>query len=490
MKLQLKRELIKTLNLMGDMQKMIEGRWQTEEKRALFEWLVQLQEAGVEVGQTIEKQGNAYIPLVQEVEEYCEIIYRLGESAVGGKGESHLWDDCSKKLSKIRQDVERIEAEVKIAFLPYKYSMWDCMESIWQAAREDKRCSCQVIPIPYYDRREDGSLGEMHYEGECFPAETEVIDYQEYNLATERPDIVYIHNPYDEYNKVTCILPVFFMENIKKCGAVLIYVPYYIAGYCKELDNMLSSCRTKGAVCSDYIILQSHKLKAAYEYCGIEAEKLLVTGSPKIDKMCALRQKDGKGKWQQNVTGKKVVLLNSGLDALLRRKDWLSYIDDIVEQVLQEKDLVLIWRPHPLLFQTIQSLKNGYLEEYQKICERIETAENGILDLSEDYTAAITSSDAMISDYSSLVLQYTFTGKPVLLLEGSAKNREKTVFCDYFSNYFVYDGIRVSEYIEKIKNGIDDKKEERIFFAEKSVVNGDGTCGIKTHMAIMEKVYC
>lgn len=492
MRLLLKREIMKTLNLMKDMQKVIEERWQMEERSVLFEWFAQLQEAAMEIGQSVEEQDEPHVSLISGLEEYCEIVYRLGETVINGNDAAGLRNNCNKKLLEIWQYVEQLDVKIKVAFLPYKYSMWDCMESIWKAACEDKNCDCQVIPVPYYDREQDGSLGALHYEGSYFPKEIEVIDYQNYDLEMEKPDLVYIHNPYDEYNKVTCIAPSFFMEKIKKCGAVLVYVPYYLSGYCLKFDNMMSLCRTKGAVCSDYIILQSENLKAAYEHCGLPGEKLIVTGSPKIDKMCDLRKKGRKEKdeWRQITDGKKVLLLNSGLSTFLNQEDWLEQVGSIVEQVLSDKDMVLIWRPHPLLFQTIRSLKAECLKEYEKICQKVETAENGILDLSEDYMDAVAASDGMISDYSSLVLQYTFSGKPVLLLSGSSKNRENEVFCDYFSNYFVSDGTEVKDYIDMIKRGKDDRQDERIRLAEKSVVNTDGTCGRKTHNAIMEKVCC
>lgn len=492
MRLLLKREIMKTLNLMKDMQKVIEERRQIEEKSVLFEWFAQLQEAAMEIGQTVEEQDEPHMSLISGLEEYCEIVYRLGEAIVNGNDAAGLWNNCNKKLLEIWQYAEQLDVKIKVAFLPYKYSMWDCMESIWKAACEDKNCDCQVIPVPYYDREQDGSLGKFRYEGDFFPEETGIMDYQSYDLEAEQPDIVYIHNPYDEYNKVTCIAPAFFMEKIKKCGAVLVYVPYYLSGYCLKFDNMASSCRTKGAFCSDYIILQSEKLKAAYEHCGITGEKLIVTGSPKIDKMCELREKGRKEKdeWRQMTDGKKVLLLNSGLSTFLNQEDWLGHVDCIVEQVLSDKDMVLIWRPHPLLAQTIRSLQAEYLEEYEKICKKVETAENGILDLSEDYMDAVAASDGMISDYSSLVLQYTFSGKPVLLLSGSSKNRENEVFCDYFSNYFVSDGTEVKDYIDMIKSEKDNRKDERIRLAEKSVVNADGTCGRKTHNVMMRKIYC
>lgn len=489
MRLLLKREILKTVNLMRDMQEMIALRYETEDPNLIYEWLCQLQEAAIEIGQRLEEQESPceYGSLIHKIEDYCELIYRLSEGMSAEENVEGIQLACNREIIEIREGIQGIEAKVKIAFLPYKYAMWDCMESIWQAASADKRCCCQVIPIPYYDRNDDGSLGEIHYEGNQFPQWVKIEDYHSYDLRKEKPDIVYIHNPYDEYNKVTCIDPAFFMERIKEQGSVLVYVPYYLSGYCLKLENMMSSCRTKAADKSDYIVLQSEKLKEAYERCGIDGKKLIVTGSPKIDRMCRLREENRpvKDQWQQALGNRKTLLLNAGLSTFLNEEGWLDHVAGVIDRVLSDRELSLIFRPHPLLFQTIQTLRHDAVGKYEMICARVRAAENGIMDLSEDFTDAVAASDGMISDDSSLVLQYTFYGKPALLLCGSEKYREKEVFCDYFSNYFVSDGVKLYDFIEIIKGDHDYKKEQRMRYAEESVANADGSCGEKTHKAIL-----
>ena len=48
-----------------------------------------------------------------------------------------------------------------LVFLPYKASMWDCMESVWRAAVEDEEhCKVYVVPIPYADLNPDHSVKE------------------------------------------------------------------------------------------------------------------------------------------------------------------------------------------------------------------------------------------------------------------------------------------------------------------------------------------
>ena len=95
------------------------------------------------------------------------------------------------------------KVKLEILVMPYTSSMWDSLESIWREASADPDCDAYVVPIPYYDRNPDHSLGDFHYEGREFPKDVPVIHYENYDIEERRPDIIYIHNPYDGDNFVT-----------------------------------------------------------------------------------------------------------------------------------------------------------------------------------------------------------------------------------------------------------------------------------------------
>ena len=85
--------------------------------------------------------------------------------------------------------------------------MWDSLESVWLAAKEDPDCDAYVVPIPYFDRMSDGSFGKMHYEGNLFPDYVDITDWRQYDIEKRYPDIIYFHNPYDGCNFVTSVHP-------------------------------------------------------------------------------------------------------------------------------------------------------------------------------------------------------------------------------------------------------------------------------------------
>lgn len=143
------------------------------------------------------------------------------------------------------------------------------MESIWQAANADPNCDCYVVPIPYHDRNPDQSMGTLHYEGRQFPPEVPVVDYTSYDPRVRRPDIVYIHNPYDGYNLVTSVAPQFYSNELSKYTDMLVYIPYYVAGMpihsaparsarCRFTVTQIGSLRSRSRCGRDFLTWDCH----------------------------------------------------------------------------------------------------------------------------------------------------------------------------------------------------------------------------------------
>ena len=117
----------------------------------------------------------------------------------------------------------------EIVFLPYKADMWDSMESVWQAAVEDsEHAIAYVMPIPYYDRTPDAKVREWHCDIDKFPENVPVIAYRSVDLAAMHPDVIVIHNPYDEYNTVTSVDAKYFSRYLKNYTDKLVYIPYFV----------------------------------------------------------------------------------------------------------------------------------------------------------------------------------------------------------------------------------------------------------------------
>ena len=77
--------------------------------------------------------------------------------------------------------------------------------------------------------------------------------------------------------------------------------------------------------------------------------------------------------------------------------------------------IALLWRPHPLIKDTIESMHPELWEEYCKIVQKYKNEDWGIYDDTPDLDRAIAISDAYYGDGSSVVQLCQKAGLPVMI---------------------------------------------------------------------------
>ncbi len=330
-----------------------------------------------------------------------------------------------------------------MVFLPYKASMWDSLESVWKAADEDEDTDAYVIPIPYYDKNPDGSFREEHYEGDLYPEYVPITKYDAYDFEGRRPDMIFIHNPYDSSNYVTSVHPFFYSGNLKQFTDELIYIPYFVMGEINPddeaaVENVKHLCITQGVMNADKVIVESKKVKKIYvnvltafmkeqtkeDTRDYWEKKILGLGSPKMDKVAITRKEDVAvpKEWRNIIekpdgSWKKIIFYNTSVQALLNHNEKMNQKIKAVLRVFQEsrEEVALLWRPHPLIEATIQSVRPGLWEEYKEIVDTYRAEGWGIYDDTADLDRAIALSDAYYGDWSSVVQLCQEKGMPVMI---------------------------------------------------------------------------
>lgn len=416
---------------------------------AAMELLEECQNGGITLGTLIESTEGEVHPTVLLLEEYCELAYQIHEDLTRNS------DINAKKIHKLlKQKLIRISNSLKndvkvrkeVVFLPYKASMWDSLESVWKAADKDENCNTYVIPIPYYDKDPDGSFREMHYEADLYPKYVPVTRYDQYDLEKHRPDMIYIHNAYDQWNLVTSVHPDFFSGNLKKYTEELIYIPYFVLDEVdpaneQAVENMKHFCFMPGIINADKVIVQSEDMKKIYirEYLkaakehGLQGkhldkeyleQKFLGLGSPKYDRVLSTKKEDldVPHDWlkvieKTNGNWKKIILYNTGVAALLTyNEQWVDKIENVLKTFEENREkIALWWRPHPLTESTIKSMRPEVLQKYMLLKEQYIEEGWGIYDETADVDRAVVISDAYYGDGSSVAQLYRKTGKPVMI---------------------------------------------------------------------------
>jgi len=402
--------------------------------------LSECQEFAMSLGENIEKLEGEGNPAVSCLEEYCETLYHIyGELDSDGVTSDKVNKKLRKQLLRVENSVKNnIHVRKEVVFLPYKASMWDSLESIWKAADEDPDCDAYVIPIPYYDKNPDGSFGERHYEAPLYPKYVPVMHYGEYDFEKRRPDVIFIHNPYDECNYVTSVEPFFYSKNLKRYTEKLVYVPYFILGEIEPddqqaVEGMKRFCLVPGVMNADKVIVQSEDMRQVYINVLVEAsgeqtrkyweKRILGLGSPKVDKVLNTKKEDLEipEEWLKIIkkpdgSWKKIVFYNTGVSALLRHDEkMLEKMRDVFKVFYENRDEVaLLWRPHPLIKATIESMRPQLWAEYEQIVRKYREDGWGIYDDTADMDRAVCLSDAYYGDGSSVVQLYEKLEKPVM----------------------------------------------------------------------------
>jgi hypothetical protein len=325
------------------------------------------------------------------------------------------------------------KANREVLFLPYKASMWDSMESIYLAAKDDPCWDAFVMPIPYYDKK-DEKFTDMHWETN-YPKNVPLIDWQKYNIEERHPDIIFIHNPYDGYNIVTSVHPDFYSEKLRNLTDCLVYVPYFVGSGLHVAEHF---CTMPGCIFAHKVIVQTEEERKIYVRTYKEfakrnrvperfeqiGNKFLALGSPKLDKVINTKREDCEipADWEKLMHNKKVVFYNLSIEALLKNTiendkpsgKYFQKVRNVFEFFKKQNDAVLLWRPHPLLEITIKSMRPWLEAEYAEIVKEYKSGGYGIYDDTENLNRAIALSDIYYGDYSSVAELFKTAGKPVL----------------------------------------------------------------------------
>ncbi|MCI8466452.1 MAG: hypothetical protein HFI63_11490 [Lachnospiraceae bacterium] len=383
--------------------------------------LEQCQEGALGLGNLIEKEEGEGAPTILLLESYCELVYQIhGQLQINANTNgSQIYKSLRKALISIENSVKyEIPVRLEVVFLPYKASMWDSLESVWMAADADPDCDAYVVPIPYYERKGDGNFESISYEGESFPGYVPITHYHAYRLEERKPDIIYIHNPYDQGNYVTSVDPRYYSGELKKYTDCLVYIPYYItAGGMSEGQALCPSYFHM-----DWIVVQSEKIIKFFD-ARVPEEKFLPLGSPKLDRIIRIcnNPPEPPESWKKKMKGRKVYFYNTSLGGMLGDTEtFLKKMEYVFHCFEGRTDACLLWRPHPLLESTFVSMRKEYVARYQELKQTFLSRDLGIYDDTPDIAKTIALCDAYIGDSgTSVTALFGMTGKPLFVMDNS-----------------------------------------------------------------------
>lgn len=157
--------------------------------------------------------------------------------------------------------------------------------------------------------------------------------------------------------------------------------------------------------------------------------------------------------------------------------NFFTYYQKLTAYAKEHPDIDFLYRPHPLTFPHFVETGEMTQQQVDDFKAQCEATPNISLDKEQQYDAAMWQSSVLISDYSGMVPEYFFTGKPLIfcisnmVLTLSDFGKRMLEGC-----YVVNDEKELFACLEMLKAGEDPLKEKRGEIIRELYGNNDGVC--------------
>lgn len=382
------------------------------------------------------------VTIVSILEKYCEEGFQLHEKIGDATsdfnnckaGINELSDTLSAAAKLINQISEEGKLRKEIVFLTYKPEYWNSFADIWKAACEEPDNDVYVIPVPYYDKTFKRKWTDMHYDIAGYPKEVNLTAYDAYDFEERMPDIIFIQNPFDEYNCATGVQPFFYASNIRKYTDCLVYVPYFMTDEIDPRDNravkmMDYYVKMPGVVLADKVFVQSDEMRELYidvltKAVGEESrqmweQQIFGIGIPQLSTLSKYSKNiDVPEEWKSLLKGadKAVVLYHiSPSNFVHYGEKMIAKIKTVLAEFEKNKDkVVLLWYDEQMLSDLLRKKNPEVWKTYQQIVKEYKTAGWGIYDNSGNSARALVLGDAYYGDNGKLMNACRRENKPVM----------------------------------------------------------------------------
>jgi cytochrome c-type biogenesis protein CcmH/NrfG len=304
----------------------------------------------------------------------------------------------------------------RVAFLIQHPPVWSSTKTVVEAFRRDSSWETLVIAAPYLhpyaSEREQQSIFAFLDQDK-----TPYIPWDTFSFQPGFADAVFLQNPYDVTRP-----PGLGAHDLLRSVQRLIYIPYGIeiggGDVNHEYQFNLPLQQVAWLICA-----RSKRHRAMFgRHCLAGNAHVVVTGHPKLDALLQHATPEGYNPYLSLAAGRKIVVWNPQFDVTPDGSGFSTfqlYCDSIPAAATQHKNILLVIRPHPLLFGTL--VKRGLWsdQDIEAWRGRVAGLPNVVFDTAQSYVPLFQASAAMLSDASSFLLEYSALGNPLLYLHNA-----------------------------------------------------------------------
>ena len=293
--------------------------------------------------------------------------------------------------------------KIKVDFLFQWAPGWSNYASVISALEKDGNFICRLILLPFHH---SGKMDHDNAQAKDFLTARGIswIWHEDYDYQKDKPDLVFIQNPYDftRPERFSC-------RTLKEQGVKYAYIPYGLdvgEGEANLAYQYNMDCHNF----AHWIFVRSAQHKRFYkQYCQAGNKHVHVTGHPKFDSVSY---------WVKTDEEARKVLLWTPHFIEGECKGWSTFnlYCDVMLYIAMTYPVTLIVRPHPLFIGRLQAFGGTAIEKFTRLIEYAKVSDNIQLDFDASYDASFSKADALMADAGSFLLEFLPTKKPILYL--------------------------------------------------------------------------
>lgn len=355
-----------------------------------------------------------------------------------------------KKLAKGKENSHR---PISVLFLCQYPQAWNKMKSIFEMMLEDNRFSVKILAVPDNINKPDDKI--YLFFSEIYGKDTVINAYENgiwYDMKQIKPDYVFYQRPYDQY------LPKpYRSKSVSKYSRICHLVYGYLL---TETTKDICTCKiffrnvymyfAENSICQEFNI-KRFKLSHNKGY-----RKTLNIGYPVLEYFMKHRT-DTK---PDNNEIKVLWTPRWSEDKETGGSNFINYKDEIIRLVDDNPNISVIFRPHPMTFDHFISAGkitrmevDDYLKHYRN-SDRLEYNDTA------EYVDVFWNTDILLTDVSSIIVEYFITGKPIVYCDTGAK--PDAFFGELLKvMYVTKTWEQAKEKLIELSKGIDPLKKER-----------------------------
>jgi len=215
--------------------------------------------------------------------------------------------------------------------------------------------------------------------------------------------------------------------------------------------------------------------------------KTLSLGYPSLDTMASLKDTaKGNNNFIDEDDKLKIVWTPRWtVDPDIGGSNFFKYKDKFVDFAKKNQNSYVLLRPHPLAFENFLNTGLMTSQELDAYKDSYKQSINASIDEEKDYLSTFWKSDVLVSDISSILVEYFMTGKPIIYCVGSSGfNKFTSQMAQGF--YWANNWEDIEGILKELSQGNDPLKKKREELKQQLFGDDFGAASSKIVGAIIE----